>query len=303
MHEVAPRDGLQNETAVLPTDTKLALLRDLVAAAPKSIEVTSFVRADVMPALADADELCARMWEEPWAVEARAAGMRFAGLVMNERGFERFGRSGLDTATVLISCTDQASKANSNRTFDEALKLTSRLIEVGNAEGYTMRGYASMAFGCPFEGETDPGRVDAAVAAMAEAGAADILLADTIGVGYPHQVRTLGSAALKHVPPERLGLHMHDTYGRAAENCAEGVAMGMVHMDAAVGGCGGCPFAPGAAGNLATETLLATLDASGVDHGVDAERLEEARRALAVALDRPGSRRARPLGQRTKVSA
>jgi len=287
VHEVAPRDGLQNEKAVLPTSTKLELIRQLVASRPSSIEVTSFVRAQVIPALADADELCARLWQEPWAVEARLAGMRFAGLVLNERGFERFERSGLDTATVIISCTDSHSRANSNKTFTEALELTSKLIYQGRSEGITMRGYASMAFGCPFEGSTDPARVDEAVAAMVEAGAHDIILADTIGIGYPEQVRSLGNAALERVPGARLGLHMHDTYGRAAANCAVGVEMGMELMDAAVGGCGGCPFAPGAAGNLATEDLLSVLAEAGVAHGVDASELLVANRDLAAALSRP----------------
>lgn len=287
VHEVAPRDGLQNEKAILPTAAKLNLLRHLVASKPSSIEVTSFVRAQVIPALADADELCVRLWEEPWAIEAQHAGMKFAGLVLNERGFERFRRSGLDTATVIISCTESHSKANANKTFDQAVELARTLMAAGREEGFTMRGYASMAFGCPFEGETDPARVDAAVAAMVEAGAHDIILADTIGIAYPEQVRELGRAALAHVPGARLGLHMHDTHGRAAESCAVGVEMGMELMDSAVGGCGGCPFAPGAAGNLATEDLLQVLDARGVGHGVDASALREANRGLEAALGRP----------------
>lgn len=287
VHEVAPRDGLQNEQTILSTAAKLDLVRNLVATMPVSIEVTSFVRADVIPALADADELCEQLWQQPWAVDARNGGMRFAGLVLNQRGFERFARAQLDTATVIISCTESHSKANSNRGFDDALALTCGMIRSGKAEGFTMRGYASMAFGCPFEGETDPKRVQAAIEAMVDAGADDIIIADTIGVGHPHQVRTLGEAALKLVPPERLGLHMHDTYGRAPSNCAEGIAMGMVHMDSAVGGCGGCPFAPGAAGNLATEDLLGVADGLGVAHGIDAAALGRANKGLEAALERP----------------
>ena len=222
VHEVAPRDGLQNEAAVLSTSVKLELIRRLVASSPSSVEVTSFVRADVIPALADADELCAALWQQDWAVDARDRGMSFAGLVLNQRGFERFARAQLDTATVIISCTESHSKANSNKGFRDALELTCKMIETGAAEGITMRGYASMAFGCPFETVTDPARVQDAVVAMIEAGASTIILADTIGVGYPSQVRTLGEAALRVVPAERLGLHMHDTYGRAVENCIEG---------------------------------------------------------------------------------
>ena len=124
VHEVAPRDGLQNEQTILSTAAKLELVRNLVATAPISIEVTSFVRADVIPALADADELCEQLWQQPWAVEARDAGMRFAGLVLNQRGFERFARAQLDTATVIISCTESHSKANSNRGFEGSRTLS-----------------------------------------------------------------------------------------------------------------------------------------------------------------------------------
>jgi hydroxymethylglutaryl-CoA lyase len=287
VHEVAPRDGLQNEATVLPTTAKLELLRRLVASTPASIEVTSFVRADIIPALADADNLCAQLWSQPWAVDARKAGMRFAGLVLNERGFERFLRSGLDTATVIVSCTESHSKANSNLSFEDAVRRTSDLIAVGRREGIAMRGYASMAFGCPFEGETDPARVDAASAAMVESGANELILADTIGVGSPEQVHVLGKAALRWISGRHLGLHMHDTNGRAAENCAAGLNLGMAHFDAAVGGCGGCPFAPGAAGNLATEDLLDMLDAEHWAHGVQRPRLSEANEQLAEALGRP----------------
>ena len=128
VHEVAPRDGLQNEAAVLSTSVKLELIRRLVASSPSSVEVTSFVRADVIPALADADELCAALWQQDWAVDARDRGMSFAGLVLNQRGFERFARAQLDTATVIISCTESHSKANSNKGFRYALELTCKMI-------------------------------------------------------------------------------------------------------------------------------------------------------------------------------
>lgn len=287
VHEVAPRDGLQNEKKVLSTAAKLDLVQHLIAAKPQSIEVTSFVRADLMPPLADADELCKQLWQHEWAEEARKAGMQFAGLVLNQRGFERFARAQLDTASVIISCTESHSKANNNKGFDEQLELTCAMIRTGKAEGYTMRGYASVAFGCPFEGETDPLRVQAAIHAMADAGADVILLGDTIGVGYPHQVRSFADAALRAgLPVTKLGLHMHDTYGRGSACVAEGLAMGMEHMDAAVGGCGGCPFAPGAAGNLATEDLVRVLNAAGVTHSIDSEELHVANQNLEASLER-----------------
>jgi|MDSW01.1.fsa_nt_gb hydroxymethylglutaryl-CoA lyase len=286
VHEVAPRDGLQNETTVLSTPAKLSLIRQLVASGPSSVEVTSFVRADVIPALADADEVCAQLWQQEWAHDARSDGMEFVGLVLNKHGFDRFLRAQLDAVTLVVSCTDTHSKANSGKGFDDALVAMFDLVRMAHAEGVKVRTYASMAFGCPFEGDVEEARVRAVVTAMAEAGADTVVLADTIGTGHPEQARALAELALEIVPAERLGMHMHDTYGRAVDNCAVGVQLGLVHMDSAVGGCGGCPFAPGAAGNLATHDLLAMLDDAGVAHGVDSARLVDAHATLEAALGR-----------------
>ena len=286
VHEVAPRDGLQNETTVLSTPAKLSLIRQLVASGPSSVEATSFVRADVIPALADADEVCAQLWQQEWAHDARSDGMEFVGLVLNKHGFDRFLRAQLDAVTLVVSCTDTHSKANSGKGFDDALVAMFDLVRMAHAEGVKVRTYASMAFGCPFEGDVEEARVRAVVTAMAEAGADTVVLADTIGTGHPEQARALAELALEIVPAERLGMHMHDTYGRAVDNCAVGVQLGLVHMDSAVGGCGGCPFAPGAAGNLATHDLLAMLDDAGVAHGVDSARLVDAHATLEAALGR-----------------
>ena len=217
VHEVAPRDGLQNEKAILPTEKKLALLRRLVATSPASIEVSSFVRADLIPALADADELCERLWDQPWAQRARDDGMAFAGLVLNKRGFERFHRSQLDTATVVVACSESFSKRNANRSVADALALACEMIEDGRKEGLRMRGYTSVTFGCPFDGDVDPARVHDAIVAMGEAGADAVVLGDTTGVGRPDQVRSILEDALRVLPPERLGLHMHDTYERVRD--------------------------------------------------------------------------------------
>ena len=290
VHEVAPRDGLQNETTVLSTPAKLSLIRQLVASGPSSVEVTSFVRADVIPALADADEVCAQLWQQEWAHDARSDGMEFVGLVLNKHGFDRFLRAQLDAVTLVVSCTDTHSKANSGKGFDDALVAMFDLVRMAHAEGVKVRTYASMAFGCPFEGDVEEARVRAVVTAMAEAGADTVVLADTIGTGHPEQARALAELALEIVPAERLGMHMHDTYGRAVDNCAVGVQLGLVHMDSAVGGCGGCPFAPGAAGNLATHDLLAMLDDAGVAHGAAAELVPcAAEEGLCAAAWRPAS--------------
>ena len=218
VHEVAPRDGLQNETTVLSTPAKLSLIRQLVASGPSSVEVTSFVRADVIPALADADEVCAQLWQQEWAHDARSGGMEFVGLVLNKHGFDRFLRAQLDAVTLVVSCTDTHSKANSGKGFDDALVAMFDLVRMAHAEGVKVRTYASMAFGCPFEGDVEEARVRAVVTAMAEAGADTVVLADTIGTGHPEQARALAELALEIVPAERLGMHMHDTYGRAVDN-------------------------------------------------------------------------------------
>ena len=155
VHEVAPRDGLQNETTVLSTPAKLSLIRQLVASGPSSVEVTSFVRADVIPALADADEVCAQLWQQEWAHDARSDGMEFVGLVLNKHGFDRFLRAQLDAVTLVVSCTDTHSKANSGKGFDDALVAMFDLVRMAHAEGVKVRTYASMAFGCPFEGDVE----------------------------------------------------------------------------------------------------------------------------------------------------
>ncbi len=284
VHEVALRDGLQNEKTVLSTDQKLRVLEQLVAAEPASVEIASFVRKDRVPAMADADELCERLWDQQWALDARERGMPFVGLVMNARGFERFARANLDSATVLVSCSEGFSKANSGKSIGESLRETCSLIELGRREGYTIRAYASMAFGCPMDGEIETGRVVEVVTAMGEAGAEIVLLGDTSGMGHPHQVAELGAAALEVLPPERLGLHMHDTYGRSVANCDEALRLGLQHYDSSAGGCGGCPFAPGASGNMATADLLQLLEHHGLEHGMHAPALRAAQRHIEEGL-------------------
>lgn len=274
VHEVAPRDGLQNEPQVMGLDGKLRLMEALVRCEPYSIEVTSFVRPDRVPQLADADELCARLADAPWAAQARERGMRFAGLVPNMRGVERClaARAALDTVSVITSATDGHSLANVGMTVADAVRESSKVVQAAKAEGMAVRGYVSMAFGCPITpgGATDPAVVLDIVAAYADSGADVIVLADTIGHAVPKQVEALCREAQAHVPPTQpLGLHMHDTRGHALENCAVALRLGWEHFDSAVGGCGGCPFAPGAAGNLATEELLGLLDGSG-EGGVEA---------------------------------
>jgi hydroxymethylglutaryl-CoA lyase len=287
LHEVSPRDGLQNESIVLSTDDKMKLLEKLALLQPKSIEITSFVRADRVPQLADAGDLCEKLGDQEWFHNATGQGMMFAAFVPNMKGYEGFSRfECLDTISCIISATDGHSKANVGKTVAEAIEETTKLVKAAKADGITVRGYASMAFGCPIDGDTDPAVVQDIVAAYAEAGADQVILADTIGVAYPDHVEQLVSAALTVLPPAQLGLHMHDTFGRALENCQQGLNQQLTHFDSAVGGCGGCPFAPGAAGNLATDRLVALFEDNNVSHGVLREEMEDARVLLQAQLGR-----------------
>ena len=282
IHEVAARDGLQNESALLSTEQKLELLRRLAAARPDSLEVTSFVRPDAVPQLADADALCAQLAEVPWR-----SGLTLVGLVMNLRGWERFRAAGLDGLTAVIGAHEGFSKANSGMDIAQAVEVNEALLAAARAEAVPVRMYLSMAFGAPGEDAPPIGFVADLVQRFYEAGAALILPSDTVGVATPSQTVELIQSCLERVPAAALGLHMHDTYGRALENCAAVLDLGLRSFDASAGGTGGCPFAPGAAGNLATGALLGLARERGLAPEMDADALDEASRYLASILDRP----------------
>jgi len=289
VHEVSPRDGLQNEPVLLDVHGKMRLLQALCQAQPYSIEVTSFVRADRVPQLSDADELCARMVDTEWFHQARAHGTRFAGLVPNLRGLDRFlgarEQGALDSVSVITSATDGHSRANVGKDVASAIAESARVVRAAVAEGVGVRGYVSMAFGCPIDGETNQQYVEDIVQQYAEAGADVIVIADTVGYGTPEQVEQTCRRALRLVGDGALlGLHMHDTRGRAAENCAVALDLGFVHFDSAVAGCGGCPFAPGAAGNLATEDLLDLCESLRHHHGMSRTQVADAAAVLRKEL-------------------
>lgn len=293
LHEVAPRDGLQNEKVVLTTATKLELIERLARARPASIEVGSFVRPDLVPQMADTPAVCEALAVAPWAAEARAAGVRFAGLVPNRRGFERILETELEEVTLLVSATDGHSKANVGKSVAEALKESCGLIAETKQAGRFSRLYISMAFRCPIEGRIDPAQVLEITRAVYEAGADRILLSDTLGVAEQADVRELVEGALAFAEPQRLGLHMHDTYGHAVENCHVAWQLGLNDFDAATGGTGGCPFAPGAKGNLASEELIEALPKWGASSGTDLAELRQTATWLKSEL-----MRAKPLAPR-----
>jgi hydroxymethylglutaryl-CoA lyase len=257
LHEVSPRDGLQNEATVLPTEAKLELLRLLTLARPASIEVTSFVHPKRVPQLADADQLCQQLFQSDWALQARAAGVQYAGLVANQRGLDRLFASGLDAVSVLVSATEGHSKANVGMSIQQACTETGKLIAQALAANLQVRAYVSMAFACPIDGAADPEQVLALVEQFRNQGAHRIILADTLGCAEPAAVESLLDRALQRVPAKRLSMHMHDTQNRALLNCQTGWKLGIRDFDASAGGTGGCPFAPGSAGNLDSLELMA----------------------------------------------
>jgi len=282
LHEVAARDGLQNEKAILSTSRKLELLQLLASAGPDSLEVTSFVRADLVPQLADAIDLCEALRDVPWRKE-----IPLVGLVLNQRGYESFRVSGLDAITAVIGANEGFSRANSGMEIAKAVEVNRQLSAAAEHDGFPVRLYLSMAFGSPSEGDTDPGVVLDLVAAAADMGVERVVLSDTVGVGRAEQVEALITGALEHLPIEKLALHMHDTYGTALENCVVGMDMGVRMFDASAGGTGGCPFAPGAAGNLASGALLAEAEARGIGPHMDVSAIDEAATLLATELGRP----------------
>jgi hydroxymethylglutaryl-CoA lyase len=264
-HEVAPRDGLQNEATLLTLQQKLELMKHLVAAQPASIEVTSFVRPDRVPQLADAAELCQALADQTWAQEARANGMRLTGLVANQRGLDRLLEAGLDSVTVLVSATEAHSQSNVGMSRGQAAELAQQLISQAKAHNVFVRAYVSMAYVCPFDGVVASEPVLELLQQFHQWGADLILPADTLGAAEPQAVRSLLEQAKALLPTAALGLHMHNTHGRALENCQIGWQLGIRHFDAAAAGTGGCPFAPGAAGNLSSSSLLKWAAAAGAD--------------------------------------
>jgi hydroxymethylglutaryl-CoA lyase len=280
IYEVGPRDGLQNEATRLSIGDKLRYIALLADAGLREIEATSFVAPRSIPQLADADELLPALERRP--------SVRYPVLVPNARGMTRAEAAGADAVAVFTATTDAFTKANIGMTVDESLAAFEPVLERARDLGWWRRGYVSTAFGCPYTGRVDPVRaVDAAVR-LVELGVDEVCFGDTIGVGVPGQVATLtGLAVEAGIPRERIAFHFHDTRGTALANVAAGLDAGVRCFDSAAGGTGGCPYAPGAAGNLATEDLVYFLDASGWDHGASLEGVLEAARFIAGALGRP----------------
>ncbi len=265
--EVGPRDGLQNEALAIPTPVKAELIRRLAAAGLRRIEATSFVHPKWIPQLADAVEVV--------KVLSFDQGVRYSALVPNLRGLRRALETPLREVAVFMSASESHNRSNINKSMAETFPVLEEVVQEAKRHGLCVRGYVSTAFGCPFEGEVPLKNVVEVVGRLVEMGVDEISIGDTIGVATPRQVRERFRALKRAFPGVPLAGHFHDTYGMAAANVVAAMEEGIRIFDSSVGGLGGCPYAPGASGNLATEDLVYLLEGMGVKTGVALERLIE----------------------------
>jgi len=274
--EVGPRDGLQNEASALPADAKVRFVEALAEAGLPVVEVTSFVSPRAVPQLADADEVLP-------AVQRRE-GVRYPVLVPNLRGLERAVAAGADAIAVFTAASEGFARANINMTIAESLAAFAPVLEQALMAGMWTRGYVSTAFGCPYDGAVEPSAVARVASELAALGCAEVSVGDTIGVARPEQVPGVVAAVAERVPLDRIALHLHDTGGRALDNVAAGLEAGVRTFDSSAAGLGGCPFAPGAPGNVATEALVRFLHREGLETGVDPDAVERAGQAVRARL-------------------
>ena len=286
--EVGPRDGLQNEARILPLEQKVVLIDRLSRTGLTRVEAASFVSPKAIPQMADAADVMV-------AIE-RVPGVTYIGLVPNERGTRDAIAAGVDEISVVVSASESHNRSNVNRSVDESLQAVTGIAELCRESSLPWAGYVSTAFGCPYEGAVDPDAVLRVARHYAEAGAYAVALGDTIGVANPKQVGELVPRLMTAIPAAEVRLHFHDTYGRALANTLAAMEAGATQFDGSVGGLGGCPYAPGASGNAATEDMVSMLHAMGVETGIDLDAL------LAVTLF-VGEMIGRPLDGRVQRAA
>jgi hydroxymethylglutaryl-CoA lyase len=280
VYEVSPRDGLQNEAAPVPLAGKERMVRALLAAGLRRIELTSFVSPRWVPQLADAEELIRALTPAP-------AGVTFSALVPNATGLERALRVGVGEIAVFLSASETHNRKNTNKSIETSLETFAEVVPPARKAGIKVRAYVSTVWGCPYEGEVPVARSLEITRALLDLDCYQVSLGDTIGVGTPLQTKQLLQAFLAEFPAERLALHFHDTRGTALSNALVGLELGFRDFDASVGGIGGCPYAPGAAGNLATEDLVYMLHGMGIRTGIDLDALIEAGRVAETVVGRP----------------
>lgn len=279
--EVGPRDGLQNESTLVPTATKVELVERLAATGLRHVEATSFVNPKAVPQLADAAEVMTTI--------SRAPDVTYPVLVPNERGYDGALGAGATSISVFTAASESFTRRNVNASIAESIERFRPIVDRAASDGIHVRGYVSTAWGCPFEGPIAPGAVHDVVQRLADLGIADVSIGDTIGVAVPGEIEPVMGPLLEFDADLRLALHLHDTRGTAIANAWAGLQLGIDTFDASVAGLGGCPFAPGATGNLATEDLVWMLHRHGIETGVDLDALIDVARWITSAIDRPVS--------------
>lgn len=275
--EVGPRDGLQNEKAILSVEQRVALIERLMDAGARDIEVGSFVHPKWVPQMADTDAVARQL--------KRRDDVNFWALVPNMRGLDRALSAEINHIAVFISASDTHNRKNLNRSIEESFVELKKIFAEARKSNLTVRAYISMVFGCPYEGEISPDRVKSVIGTLLDLGASSISLGDTTGVGTPVRVRRDCADWVETFGPEALALHLHDTRGMGLTNAFVALQAGMANFDSSVGGIGGCPYAPGAAGNLGSEDLIYLLDSVGVHTGYDMQQISNTAKWLEETCD------------------
>ncbi len=276
--EVGPRDGLQNESQPIDAATKVALIEQLVDAGIGYVEAGSFVNPKWIPQMAGSEEVFRQI--------NRIEGVTYAALTPNLQGFERAISVGAEEVAIFGAASEAFSQKNINCSIEESISRFTPVVEAAKAAGIKVRGYVSCVIACPYSGPTEPGKVAEVARQLFDMGCYEISLGDTIGVGTPATTQAMLSAVMESVPVEKLAVHLHDTYGQALTNIYASLQMGVAVVDSSVAGLGGCPYAKGASGNVATEDLVYMLNGLGIEHGVDLDKLIAAGQFICQQLNR-----------------
>jgi hydroxymethylglutaryl-CoA lyase len=297
LYEVGPRDGLQNESRMVPTDDKVKLINGLSETGLRAIEITSFVNPKWIPQLADGGDVSRRI--------ARKPGLIYSALVPNRQGLDAAIAAGMKEVAVFMSASETHNKKNVNKTIADTLAAFRDTVPPALAAGMRVRAYVSTVYGCPYEGAVDPGKAVELARALRELGCYQISLGDTIGVANPRQTRDVLTRVLAEIPAPEVAVHFHDTRGTALANILVSVDMGITTVDAALGGLGGCPYAPGASGNVATEDVVYMLEGMGIRTGIDLDRLVDCARLAStlVGHEVPSKYYRAAVGARSRASA
>jgi hydroxymethylglutaryl-CoA lyase len=294
--EVGPRDGLQNEKAEVPTAVKLELIERLADAGLQAVEATAFVSPKWIPQMADHTEVLERIRRKP--------GVAYPVLTPNLKGFEAARAAGATEVAIFGAASESFSRKNINCSIAESLERFRPVADAARAAGVKLRGYVSCVLGCPYEGEVAPQKVAEVAGALADMGCYEVSLGDTIGVGTPGKTQAMLEAVARRVPMERLAGHYHDTYGQALANIYASLELGVATFDASVAGLGGCPYAAGASGNVATEDVVYMLQGLGIETGIDLERLVDIGQWISGVLGRePSSKAGKALAAKRRKPA